>query len=272
MVKSIIYFCMLFLFLLCIAADDREQALQSGYRAYLEKDFDSAIRQYEIAMLNSDDPGKIACELGAILAQAERFQESAQYFTRSLEDAQGIRRVKAAYGQATALTKVAEQMQGRRAVALLQRALPSYEMALRELATLSADEAKSLPEMKAHAEHNRGVAQALLARKQKEPDPPDNQEDPDPSPLLNPRMTDTSNGQGLGRGATPLSNRQPQGSGSETGNNDSTAGRGNLPPLPDEDQANPLSPEEAHRRLDELLKRLRTPPAPRTTKPGTRDW
>lgn len=271
MVRTLAYWCVSLTTVLCVAATTVEDSLQAGYRAYLAQEYDTAIRHYEQAMLSSDDPGRIACELGAILAKADRYQDAAQYFGRSLEDAHGDRRVKAAYGQGTALTKVAEQLQGRRAVAVLQRALSCYEIAIREIETMPT-EVGSGSSLKQDAEHNRAVAQALLARKQQEPDPPDNLDESDPLPLLNPSMSDPGSNPARGNNAVPLNNRQPQGGGTESGKNESSAGKGNLPPLPDDDQTSPISPEEAHRRLNDLLKRLRSPQSPSPNKPGTRDW
>lgn len=271
MVKSLCYVVFFGAVVLCTAGDGAEDALQSGYRAYLNKDYDAAIGFYEQAMVRSSDPGRIAGDLGSILAEAGRYQDAVTAFARCLEDAQGLRRAKAAYGQATALTHVSKQLKGRRAIAVLQRALSGYEIALRELSSLSGEETGLQGDLKSSAEHNRDQARALLLEKQKEPEPPNDSQDENTDPLLDSRLTDPNAGGGIGRGATPLTSRN-NATGTETGNSEANAGRGNLPPLPDDDQAPPLSAEEAHRRLDQLLQRLHQPMNPQPAKPGTKDW
>ncbi|HQR06809.1 MAG TPA: hypothetical protein PLN21_08310 [Gemmatales bacterium] len=258
--------------LLCAGAEINHDALRSGYAAYLRAEYDTAIRYYEQAVKSSSDPGPLAGDLGSLFARAERYQEAALWFSRSLEDASGVRRARSAYGLATSLTHQGNKMQGRRAVALLQQALQSYEVALREVATLSPNEIASISTLKADAETNRSIAQALLTQKQKEPEPPQPPEDEAPPSSADVSMNEAGGGTSNGSRAMPLNGRNSSGNGNETGTSDSTAGRGNLPPLPDNDQAPPLSAEEAQRRLDQLMQRLRKPLAPHAGKPGTKDW
>ncbi|MFT3881254.1 MAG: hypothetical protein QM703_16515 [Gemmatales bacterium] len=272
MVKRSSIIGILIVSLLCAGAEINLDALRSGYAAYLKQEYDTAIRFYEQAVKSSSDPGPLACDLGSLFAQAERYQEAALWFRRSLEDASGLRRAKSAYGLATSLTHQANKMQGRRAVALLQQALQSYEVALREMATLSPEEIASIPALKADAEHNRSIAQALLAQKQKEPEPPQPPEEEILPNSIDVSMNEAGGGANNGSRGTPLTGRNNGASGNETGTSDSTAGRGNLPPLPDDDQAPPLSAEEAQRRLDQLIQRLRKPLTPLPGKPGTKDW
>jgi len=270
--RQLLYLWLPLIALLCIAADNVEDALQAGYRAFLNQQYEAAIAKYEQAMTQSPDPGRIACDLGCILAQAGRYTEAAQAFTRSMEDAQGLRRIRAAYGQATALTHIAVRMQGKRAVAVLQRALQSYELVLRECSSLTSEEAGTWPSVKADTEHNRSIATALLTQKQKEPDPPNTEDDPLKNDPLLSQIIDPGGNGGAGRNAVPLTGRNSASSGTESGTSDSAAGRGNLPPLPDDGQAPPISLDEANRRLDQLLQRLRKPAQPTPVKPGTRDW
>lgn len=258
--------------LLCVAADSFDDAIQAGYRAYLNSDYDTAIKHYQHALSLSDDPGRVSLNLGCIFAKAGRYADAAQAFTRSLEDAVGPRRVHAAVGQATMLTYLAEKQQGKRAVALLLRALPSYEIALRELVVLPPDQATGFPMTKADIEHNRSIAQTLLQRKQQEPDPPDSADDPSVQNPLDKLLADPNKGTGNSRKAVPLKGQSNSGAGTDGTSSDTTAGRGNLPALPDDENAPPLSADEAHRQLDQLLRRLRQPRSSAPIKPGTRDW
>lgn len=272
MVRSLPIVGLLCLALLCVAAEEMNDALRSGYTAYLRQEYDTAIRFYEQALKSSTDPGPLACDLGSLFAKAERYQEAGLWFSRSLEDAGGLRRARSAYGLATSLTHQANKLQGRRAVALLQQALQSYELALREVTMLTPEEMASIPALKPDAEYNRSIAQALLALKQKEPEPPEPPENETPPSSTDASMNEAGGSTSNGSRATPLKDRNKSTTGNETGTSDSTAGRGNLPPLPDDDHAPPLSAEEAQRRLDQLMQRLRKPLTPQTGKPGTKDW
>lgn len=258
--------------LMCTGSEVNLDALRSGYAAYLRQEYETAIRFYEQAVKSSSDPGPLASDLGSLFAKAERYQEAAQWFSRSLEDAGGLRRIRSAYGLATSLTHLANKLQGRRAVALLQQALQSYELALRESDTLTPEEKELIPALRADVEFNRNIAQALLAQKQKEPEPPQPPEDEVPPSSTDVSMNEAGGGTSNGSRATPLKGRNNGATGNETGTSDSTAGRGNLPPLPDDENAPPLSPEEAQRRLDQLMQRLRKPLTPQAGKPGTKDW
>ena len=272
MVRCIVITGLLIITLLCVGAERRDDALQAGYAAYQRQEYDTAIRCYEQANLASADPGPIAYNLGAICAAAERYSEAAAWYTRSLEDASGVRRAKSAYGLATALTHFANKQQGRKAVALLQQALQNYELAMREWNSLATEETSSMPTLKADAEFNRSIAQNLLAQKQKEPEPPEPHSNDMPPEVTDPSLTDPGTGSGNGSRASPLNGRNNSTNGTASGTNDSTAGRGNLPPLPDDDKAPPLSPEEARGRLDQLMQRLRKPLPQHAAKPGTKDW
>jgi len=272
MVRLLVITGLLSITLLCVAAERKDDALQAGYAAYQKQEYDTAIRSYEQALLASTDPGPIAYDLGAICAAAERYSEAATWYTRSLEDASGVRRAKSAYGLATAQTHFASKQQGRRAVTLLQQALQNYELAIREWGSLRSEETSSIPTLKADAEFNRGIAQNLLAQKQKEPEPPEPPNSDIPPEATDPTLTDPGTGNGNGSRGSPLSGRNNSTNGTETGTTDSSAGRGNLPPLPDDDKAPPLSPEEARRRIDQLMQRLRKPLPQHAAKPGTKDW
>lgn len=272
MVKNTSILGVLTVALLCAGAEVNLDALRSGYAAYLRQEYDTAIRHYEQAVRASSDPGPLACDLGSLFAKAERYQEAATWFNRSLEDANDLRRAKSAYGLATSLTHLGNKLQGRRAVTLLQQALQSYEVALREMTGLTPEQAASILNMKADAEYNRSIAQTLLAQKQKEPEPTLPPENETPPISNDASMNEAGMGTGNGSRAMPLQGRNNAATGNETGTTDSTAGRGNLPPLPDDDKAPPLSAEEAQRRLDQLMQRLRKPLTPQAGKPGTKDW
>lgn len=253
-----------------MGAQWEDGALVRGYRAYQRGDLELAIEAYQQALLESTDPGRVAYDLGTVYAKAKQFHDAAWSFTRSLEDARGLRQVKSAYGLGTALTELAAPLRGRRAVGALKQALQSFDLASRSLAGLTQVEKAANTTLPGDIEHNRQVAQALLARKlQEPPDPKDEQEsnsseEPSLSEILSGNRSGNSTNQ-----REPFANNQERGG---AGNSESNPGRGNLPPLPDADPMPPISAEEAMRRLEDLKKRLKKPLHTTPALPGSRDW
>jgi hypothetical protein len=255
----------LFLIITLLAAEPHEAPLQAGYRAWLAGETAQAVMQYEQALRVSNDPGAIALELGSLQASSGNYLQAAGWFARCLEDARGLRRLRAAYGHATALTHVGSNLAAKRAVAMLRQAIQSYELVKREAAGVSEAQA-----LLADAEHNLAIAQGLLAQKLQEPEPPEDMNDTEPAPSIPQPLNNSDAAANTRRGATPLAGKNDPGE--SNGGAESQAGRGNLPPLPDEDKLPPISAEEAQRRLQELLDRLRRPLGNTTPRPGSKDW
>jgi len=269
MVKRLSYLwlaigCLVFL---CIGAQRPEDDLAEGDRAYRDGDSDAALRHYERALTRSPDPGLVSYHQGVVLAESGQHVEAAAAWMRTLEDAQGMRRLKAAYGEGTALTHVAAGLPGRQAVRALRQALQWFDVVAQEGNTLT--DLGSVPE---DAKHNRAVAEALLARKLIEPEPPEQDQARD-STENPPNMEELGSGDrqrqpgGGRRGGDGRQEGQPR-----EGNGDSQPGQGNVLPQPDEERLPQISPEEAQRRLDAVLKRLRGPMASTPQRPGVKDW
>jgi tetratricopeptide (TPR) repeat protein len=256
--------------LLLAGAGKLGDALREGNSAYLSGDYESAVRYYEAALLVTDDPGLISFNQGSALAAAGRPAQAALAFRRCLEDAAGLRRVKAAYGHGTMLTAAAANIQGQRAVAALRQAIASLEVASREAEAL-AGEAEP---WRADALHNRTIAEALLAKKLKEPEPPGRQDDRiDPLEALQ-----GAEQEGPGRPANPQPSqpRVRQETGDGTGEAISTSqtqpGKGRLPTRLDDQETPPLTREEALARLQRAMNRLQKPLGPTVSRPGVKDW
>ncbi len=270
MVNRKLYIFLGLVLLVIPAGEEHMPSLVKGYQAYVNADYDTALHEYELALQQSNDPGRYALDLGAIAAQAGRYSEAVQWFSRSLEDATVERQLIALYGQATSLTHLAGTQQGKRAVMLLERAIAGYQQTLLRLADVLKQNASRSHRIveKQDIEHNLNIAIALLKQKQQEPEPPEQPEQPDNTtpPSL------TSDGTGTGN-ARVGSMQGPRGSESASSSTEqSIPGRGNLPALPDDEEAPPISAEEAERRLQQLLKRLRQPLSTAPLKPGNRDW
>lgn len=250
--------------------DDMELA----YGSYQAGDYAAALRHYDAALTITGDPGLVAFNQGATFAAAGQHAEAALAFAQSLEDATGLRRIKAAYGQGTALTQVAADLPGRQAVTLLQQALLSFSVAIREADVVNPVEEMEAEKWKVDAEHNRSIAQALLAKKQQEPEPPappTNEGESDFMELLrNLRASGTTQPKQPGRNS-PATGEQNTG-GARTETSEAQAGKGNLPPLLDEAKSEPISPDEAMRRLDLALQRINKSLGTGSTRPGAKDW
>jgi tetratricopeptide (TPR) repeat protein len=263
------YLLLALLLLTLVAAEEHRVALVKGYQAYQQGDYDVALREYETALQQSSDPGYFALELGSIAAQAGRYSEAAAWFSRCLEDARNERQQIATYGQATALTHLAVMQQGKRGVTTLERAIAGYRQAIEQHDKLqSGDKPSAKLVAKSDIEHNMNLAVALLQQKKQEPEPPEPDQQPENSPPSN--LGNDGNGPGASRTGSMQGPRGNEGSANETNNN--APGRGNLPALPDDEKVPPISPEEADRRLQQLLARLRQPLTTTPMKPGTRDW
>lgn len=258
------------LLILCLGGQWEEGALRRGYAAYQRGDLVQAIEEYKQALQASHDPGRVAYDLATVYAKAMRYHEAGLCFSQALEDARGLRRVKSAYGLGTALTEIAVPLRGRRAAGSLRQALHSFDMAQRSLSELTPDEKELARFLSSDIQHNRQVAEALLARKlQEPPDPQDEQETrASEEPSLSEILTGNRPGSGSESREPGLRNQGSNG----TGNSESSPGRGNLPPLPDAEAMPPISREEALRRLDELKRRLKTPLHSTPALPGSRDW
>ncbi len=254
-----------------IVSDARREA----YQAFRQGNFELALKRYDLALSTTPDPGAVAFDQGATLAALGRHAESALAFGRCMEDAAGLRRIRAAYGQGTAMIAVAARLQGKRAVKVLQQAILLLEIALREgdAAETNVEQASTL---RSDAGHNRTIAQQLLAKKLREPEPPVPQEEEttqDPMELL----SNLRENLGGNRAPQPLRPQRPlsgqNGSGTGQANSSNTQpGRGSLPPVLDDQQTPPFSPEEAREHLEKVMQRLRKPLQSGSIIPGARDW
>jgi tetratricopeptide (TPR) repeat protein len=248
--------------------------MESAYRAYQAGEYTTALQHYDAALTVTTDPGLVAFNQGATLAAADRHAEAALAYAQALEDATGVRRIKAAYGQGTALTNIGADLTGRRAVTLLQQALQSFAVAIREAESADSANVSEVTKWKRDAEHNRMIAQALLAKKQQEPEPPShagNEGESDFMELLK-NLRNSGNGQPKRPGQTLPAPGEQNNGGIGTDNSKVQAGKGNLPPLLDESRSEPISPEEAIHRLEQALQRINKPLVAGSTKPGAKDW
>jgi len=234
---------------------DPDDATRRGNLAFARGEFAAALDWYTRAEERTTDPGLIAFNKAAALYRLDRFREAELHYRRCREDAVGPRLPRLLLGLGNSLL---QQSQGR-SPALIQEAVGCYERCLARAET-DAD-------LVADARHNLELARQLLEHAQNLPEgakPPDREaevevespydkrsarqghrDDPalaklEPKPGSRPRPGERGD-----PGASPQGVDQPP-----------PPGKGNLPPLPDEDELTALSPEDAAEHLRRAALRI----------------
>jgi hypothetical protein len=212
----------------------------------------AALDWYGKAEARTTDPGLVAFNKAVTLSRLGRHREAELHFRRCSEDAVGGRRARLLFGLGNALLRRSE---GRYAV-LVEEAARAYEACL---AVEGVD-----PELAADARHNLDLARKLRehARATGEPGlPPD--EGPHPkgeAPGKAPESLDKGKGERQ-PAPTPGSAERAEGAGDFKGQPAATAapppGKGNLPPLVDDDVPAGLTAEDAAAHLQQAIERIR---------------
>jgi tetratricopeptide (TPR) repeat protein len=240
--------------LLPLGGGDGTDWLRVGNAAYSQGDYEGALEAFARAIPASDDPGQVAFARAAAHYQLGQFQQSEQAYRQCLEDAEGRRRLEALYGLGNALARQGQSLRGRRGVEALQAALQAYQDCLAMELKLRPDEGTEVLDA---AAHNHQQVEALLVKKRGEQD---NTPDPmhegnnEPRPMNGGQQQPKERPEGPPEqgpteppapGQTPRSTQETQ------------AGKGNLPPLPDDPHAPPLDPSQAKDHLNSQLDRIR---------------
>jgi Ca-activated chloride channel family protein len=234
---------------------------------------DDAIADYARAAEGTTDPGLAAFNKGVALYRLGRYREAELEFRRCLSDATGGRRVRSHYNLGCSFL---QESQGRLA-GPLHAAVSSFESGLKEMREgdpLSDDARNNLELSK----------QLLAAIRQTNPneaaEPPDRPPDQPPATPVG-REEGGEPTRGRERAAAqagPDGRPLPKNDGRTPTDKQSSPGKGNLPPLPDEDTLAPMTPEDAAAHLEKAVERIaaerqaalkRTAPGPATTFP---DW
>lgn len=247
-------FLMLVLGLLSAApAQKAEEWTRLGNDAFDKGDYEGAVRCYTQAEEHITEPGLVSLNKGAALYRLGKFADAEAHYSRCLEDAAGERRARALFDLGNAVLQ-----QGRdRDACMIERAIGYYEDCLRQEAVDS--------ELGADVRFNLELARVLLRKAQaakKANDSQNPKEDgsqPDERPDSN-RGTgmDFEPGAGGQTGRTRAVKRKP-GEGQQTpgtSSQDPPPGKGNLPPILDQDEMTPLSPEDTARYLEEVATRV----------------
>jgi tetratricopeptide (TPR) repeat protein len=235
--------------------------------ALFTHDRDEANRLYEAAEVLTSDPGLVAFNRAAVLFQNDRFGEAATYYYRVLRDAAcpPERAAKAWYNLGTCLIN---QPNATSAV---------YDNAITYLRHCLDSDVADAP-LKANAAYNLKLAKLLWKKAWDEeerngkkppmpndPHPPeeDPRNDPGQRPLgADPQLGDPDHGEGTGGTSVPKGVPQPAtGAGMKAspanGQAPAPGPTGQLPPLEDRKEIQPLTPEQTREQLRQTAERLK---------------
>jgi tetratricopeptide (TPR) repeat protein len=239
-----------------VAATPRSQPedlIRQGNEAFARGDPAAAVEFYTQAEDRADDPGLVAFNKAAALYRLGRYRDAELHYRRAREDATGMRLTRLLCNLGNTLL----QQAGEGDAVRLREAIRLYEECLRQ--------SESEESLLAEARHNLELARLLVvrARPGKEgPDPSNPDQEREPG---QPNETQNSSGaEGAERMAAANPGGKPQPlSGAQSGKEAAAGqtdqpppGKGNIPPLPDEDELVPLTPEDAQEHLKQAAARI----------------
>ncbi len=228
-----------------IAASPIDDWLRRGNADLAAGRPEAALTWYAKAAERTPDPGQVAFNQGVALANLGRFREAELHFRRSLSDAEGERRAKALFNLGTCLV--------RRCGGIERKALSDAVVAFQQALPIAAGE------LAIEITTNLRIAEQLLA--QAPPEAKGKPPTPEPGGETPPKAG-TSDGGDPGEKANvtgePGKSRRPVES--KEGGRDSKAvpppGKGNLPPLPDDETLTTIPPEDLAAHLERIEQRI----------------
>jgi tetratricopeptide (TPR) repeat protein len=234
-----------------------EDLIRQGNEAIARGDIDAAEGLYQQAEERAADPGLVAFNKGIALYRHGDFRRSELSFRRTLGDAAipAERRERALYNLGNCLVREA----GESDVKLLQAAIDSFELAIRE----TSDDG-----LRADAGHNLEIAKLLWAKARARR--PANERDPNWDEPREPTRPppDPNKKEDMGNDTASDGSKQPEagakidpGKGPDPGFAPKEApkavpGQGNLPVLPDTGEVPSLSQDDARAELKRTADRL----------------
>jgi Ca-activated chloride channel family protein len=241
-------------------AADPDALLRAGDVAFNRGDFEAALRCYDQAEARTANPGRIAAHQAAALARLGQFAAAEQHYRCALEDASGGRRAALLFDLGNCLLRRAAEPRLHRA----ERA-ECYADAVRNYRASLRQEGAS-DELQADVRHNLELARLLwgLVRQERpdkedgpEPENPDAPPEPKQPPPVGPEGSDPGLGAkpdptDKGSKVDPGMQQTPQPTPDQ-----GPPGKGKLKPLPDDENAAAMSPEDAARHLELAAAKIR---------------
>ena len=242
-----------FVLLAAAPVEDELDWVRQGNAAFERDAYEEALRCYARAEERIADPGLLAFNEGTALYQMGRYHEAELHFRRCREDAEDSRLARLLYNLANCLLRQARPND----VGCLQEAVDLYGRCLEQgpQETDLADDAR----------HNLELARLLWLKARARPDASEGADDDREAPTPRDRSGDdrASRPQNM---ALPDPSGKPQAVGDRA--EDATSGqaradqpspgRGNLSPLPDEDELVPLTPQDAEEYLKQAATRIQS--------------
>lgn len=238
-----------------------ERLLRQGNAAFERGDFPAALALYEQAEERATDPGQVAFNKATALyrlglaeenagARARTFRSAEDHYRRGAAGADEPRRCRALFGLGNSLL----QARGEEAAAL-REAVRCYRACLAD------------PDLAEHARHNLELAKLLWLKARERASRPDqenqNPKDGSNSSQNDPPMNDRDAGpDGSDPGAGQKFDRatgqpiQPGVGQQPVETTQRSPGQGDLPPVPDDEQAAPLTPREGEQHLEQAVDRI----------------
>ncbi len=247
--SSFAVFGLLILLLGAAPGPDPEELVRQGNAAFAREEYEAAVAAYTQAEERITDPGLVAFNKGAALFRLERYAEAAAHYRRCLEDARGGAAARMSYNLATCLlheSRGSNTDKLKEAVLIFRRCLRSEDLedGLRD-----------------SARHNLELAKLLWLKASQTRQSPDNGDNPnDPPPKPDPKTPeDPAVGPGesgqnpSGEPATGQTTPDP---GPNPMTDTTSAGSGNLPPVPDNEELTRMLPEDAAAHLQRAAERV----------------
>jgi tetratricopeptide (TPR) repeat protein len=230
-----------------------EEMLRRGNAAYKRGDYGRAAAAYADAEDRITDPGLAAFNKAAALYQQELYREAELSYRCCLEDAAGSRRTFALYGLGTTLV----QQGPRRGVGALREAIRCYEECLRQpgISAELADDAR----------HDIELAKLLIlilpTKTGDKPDPRSEDDLDKPRQTPDRRQPPDADMESLGQGKADASGhklrvRRDQAQNAQKVEEGSSGAGTELPPVPDQEELAPMSPEDAKEHLKRAALRI----------------
>ena len=253
-----------------------DDLVRQGNAAFERGDFAGAVELYARAEERTTDPGLIAFNEAAALYQLGRYRDAELRLRRCQEDATGSRRGRVLYNLGNCLVQEARSRNPSR----LREAINTYQQCLQQ------DGIE--PELAADARHNLEVARLLLQKAQSSRESQnESSEDQGATPQPEEQRNDARPGGDQAMTTLPNGMDRAGQAVNQTGDRKTAPnktdqlpppGKGNLPPIPDDEELNAMSPEDAAQHLKQAASRIaqerreyreRPIPAPPA---NVRDW
>jgi tetratricopeptide (TPR) repeat protein len=239
-----------------VSPDAPEEFLRAANAAFARADFAAAVDLCTRAEERTLDPGLAAFNKGTALYQLGRYREAELHFRRCLEDAAGPRLARGYYNLGNALLQQTRGIDARQ----IREGIRFYEKCMTE--------SLAEPKIAADAGHNLELARLMLLKAvagKKGAEQPDTDSGNDINPPDTASKDSRQGDEGTRsmvsdpRGKLGGSSEIPGDAQTDASREDQStpAGKGNLPPVPDQDELVSLSPEDAAEHLKRATQRIK---------------